>query len=73
MHTRLYLIFCLHFSFYLAIICIIFFVVFRTVLMLVKMVVEYCQCVTDIPSATPELLTRLVDLLKVSLTMMFEG
>ncbi|KAK7506845.1 hypothetical protein BaRGS_00001696 [Batillaria attramentaria] len=36
-----------------------------TVLMLVKMVVEYCQCVTDIPTAAPDLLTRLVDLLKV--------
>ena len=34
--------------------------------MLVKMVVEYCQCVTDIPTAAPDLLTRLVDLLKVS-------
>nr|KAG5714456.1 hypothetical protein BaRGS_006902 [Batillaria attramentaria] len=31
-----------------------------TVLMLVKMVVEYCQCVTDIPTAAPDLLTRLV-------------
>ncbi|BFZ07694.1 hypothetical protein BsWGS_10733 [Bradybaena similaris] len=36
-----------------------------TVLMLVKMMVEYCQCVVDIPSATPDLLTRLIDLLKV--------
>ena len=31
------------------------------------MVVEYCQCVDDIPSVAPDLLTRLVDLLKVSL------
>ena len=30
------------------------------------MVVEYCQCVDDIPSVAPDLLTRLVDLLKVS-------
>ena len=27
--------------------------------------VEYCQCVDDIPTAAPDLLTRLVDLLKV--------
>ncbi|XP_076464051.1 vacuolar protein sorting-associated protein 54-like isoform X2 [Babylonia areolata] len=36
-----------------------------TVLMLVKMVMEYCQCVTDIPTAAPDLLSRLVDLLKM--------
>ncbi|XP_059162302.1 vacuolar protein sorting-associated protein 54-like [Physella acuta] len=36
-----------------------------TVLMLVKMMVEYCQCVVDIPTATPDLLTRLIDLLKM--------
>ncbi|CAG5127416.1 unnamed protein product [Candidula unifasciata] len=41
------------------------FAVVGTVLMLIKMMVEYCQCVVDIPSATPDLLTRLVDLLKV--------
>ena len=35
-------------------------------LLLLKMVVEYCQCVDDIPSVAPDLLTRLVDLLKVS-------
>jgi hypothetical protein len=29
-----------------------------------KMMVEYCQCVDDIPSAAPDLLTRLVDLLQ---------
>ena len=39
---------------------------YRTVLLLLKMVVEYCQCVDDIPSVAPDLLTRLVDLLKVS-------
>ena len=36
-------------------------------LLLLKMIVEYCQCVDDIPSVAPDLLTRLVDLLKVSL------
>ncbi|KAH9492137.1 Vacuolar protein sorting-associated protein 54 [Bulinus truncatus] len=41
------------------------FAVVGTVLMLVKMMVEYCQCVIDIPTATPDLLTRLVDLLKM--------
>ncbi|XP_055878405.1 vacuolar protein sorting-associated protein 54-like [Biomphalaria glabrata] len=41
------------------------FAVVGTVLMLVKMMVEYCQCVVDIPSATPDLLTRLIDLLKM--------
>ncbi|XP_071079341.1 vacuolar protein sorting-associated protein 54-like [Haliotis cracherodii] len=35
-----------------------------TVLMLIKMVVEYCQCLNDIPTAAPDLLTRLIDLLK---------
>ena len=45
--------------------CVLFVHSFSTVLMLVKMVVEYCQCVTDIPTAAPDLLTRLVDLLKV--------
>ena len=33
--------------------------------MLLKMVVEYCQCVDDIPSAAPELLNRLIELMKV--------
>ncbi|CAL1541636.1 unnamed protein product [Lymnaea stagnalis] len=41
------------------------FAVVGTVLMLVKMMVEYCQCVVDIPTATPDLLTRLIDLLKM--------
>jgi hypothetical protein len=34
--------------------------------MLLKMMVEYCQCVNDIPSAAPDLMSRLVDLFKVS-------
>ena len=42
------------------------FSVVGTVLMLIKMMVEYCQCVVDIPTAAPDLLTRLIDLLKVS-------
>ncbi|CAG2224244.1 VPS54 [Mytilus edulis] len=41
------------------------FTVVGTVLLLLKMMVEYCQCVDDIPSAAPDLLTRLVDLLKI--------
>lgn len=41
------------------------FKVVGTVLLLMKMMVEYCQCVDDIPSAAPDLLTRLVDLLKI--------
>ncbi|KAK2170701.1 hypothetical protein LSH36_1g18004 [Paralvinella palmiformis] len=36
-----------------------------TVLMLLKMVVEYCHCVEDIPTATPDILSRLVELLKL--------
>ena len=35
--------------------------------MLMKMVGEYCQCVDDIPSAIPDILTRLVELLKVNM------
>lgn len=33
--------------------------------MLMKMMVEYCQCVDNIPSAAPDLMSRLVDLFKV--------
>ena len=29
------------------------------------MVVEYCQCVDDIPAAAPDILTRLIELLKM--------
>lgn len=35
--------------------------------MLVKMVVEYCQFVDDIPTATPDILSRLIELLKVGI------
>ena len=44
---------------------------YSTVLMLLKMVVEYCQCVDDIPTATPDILSRLVELLKVTVIMVF--
>ncbi|XP_045182088.2 vacuolar protein sorting-associated protein 54-like [Mercenaria mercenaria] len=36
-----------------------------TVLLLLKMVIEYCQCADDIPAVSADLLTRLVDLLKI--------
>ena len=39
--------------------------------MLLKMVVEYCQLATDIPSASPEILNRLIELLKVCLSVIF--
>ncbi|GCB68050.1 hypothetical protein scyTo_0008166, partial [Scyliorhinus torazame] len=35
-----------------------------TVLMLIRIIFEYCQCVDDIPSITTDMLTRLSDLLK---------
>ncbi|XP_067260143.1 vacuolar protein sorting-associated protein 54 isoform X2 [Chanodichthys erythropterus] len=35
-----------------------------TVLLLIRMFLEYCQCVNDIPSITTDILTRLTDLLK---------
>uniref|UniRef100_A0A8C1Y1X4 Vacuolar protein sorting-associated protein 54 n=1 Tax=Cyprinus carpio TaxID=7962 RepID=A0A8C1Y1X4_CYPCA len=35
-----------------------------TVLLLIRMFLEYCQCVNDIPSITTDILTRLADLLK---------
>ncbi|XP_053272288.1 vacuolar protein sorting-associated protein 54 [Pleuronectes platessa] len=35
-----------------------------TVLLLIRIFLEYCQCVTDIPSITTDMLTRLSDLLK---------
>ncbi|XP_033126648.1 vacuolar protein sorting-associated protein 54-like [Anneissia japonica] len=36
--------------------------VIGTVLMLLKMVAEYCQCVEDIPSVTIDILTRLIEI-----------
>ena len=38
----------------------------RTVLMLWKMIVEYCQCLEDIPSSGSDILIKLVELLQVS-------
>lgn len=38
----------------------------RTVLLLIRIFLEYCQCVSDIPSIATDMLTRLSDLLKVS-------
>ncbi|XP_056312283.1 vacuolar protein sorting-associated protein 54 [Danio aesculapii] len=35
-----------------------------TVLLLIRMFLEYCQCVNDIPSITTDIITRLADLLK---------
>ncbi|CAM5103632.1 unnamed protein product [Eretmochelys imbricata] len=35
-----------------------------TVLLLIKIILEYCQCVDNIPSVTTDMLTRLSDLLK---------
>ncbi|KAI7810562.1 vacuolar protein sorting-associated protein 54 isoform X1 [Triplophysa rosa] len=35
-----------------------------TVLLLIRMFLEYCQCVNDIPSITTDILTRLADLVK---------
>uniref|UniRef100_A0A673GGY4 Vacuolar protein sorting-associated protein 54 n=1 Tax=Sinocyclocheilus rhinocerous TaxID=307959 RepID=A0A673GGY4_9TELE len=35
-----------------------------TVLLLIRMFLEYCQCVNDIPSITTDILTRLAELLK---------
>ncbi|XP_029449517.1 vacuolar protein sorting-associated protein 54 isoform X2 [Rhinatrema bivittatum] len=35
-----------------------------TVLLLMRIILEYCQCVDDIPSITTDMLTRLSDLLK---------
>ncbi|KAK6181724.1 hypothetical protein SNE40_009521 [Patella caerulea] len=40
------------------------FAVVGTVLMLIKMIVEYCQCMDDIPNIAPDLLTRLIELIK---------
>ncbi|XP_036057226.1 vacuolar protein sorting-associated protein 54 [Onychomys torridus] len=35
-----------------------------TVLLLIRIILEYCQCVDNIPSVTTDMLTRLTDLLK---------
>lgn len=40
----------------------------RTVLLLIRIFLEYCQCVNDIPSIATDMLTRLSDLLKVGAT-----
>lgn len=48
---------------------IVFFFFFRTVLLLIRIILEYCQCVDNIPSITTDMLTRLSDLLKVWLQM----
>lgn len=45
------------------------FLSFRTVLLLIRIILEYCQCVDNIPSITTDMLTRLSDLLKVWLQM----
>lgn len=45
------------------------FAVVRTVLLLMKMVMDYCQCAKNIPMIAPDLLTRLVDLLKKCFTV----
>ncbi|MBZ3875474.1 Vacuolar protein sorting-associated protein 54 [Sciurus carolinensis] len=36
-----------------------------TVLLLIRIILEYCQCVDNIPSVTTDMLTRLSDLLKL--------
>uniref|UniRef100_UPI00358EE300 vacuolar protein sorting-associated protein 54 n=1 Tax=Myxine glutinosa TaxID=7769 RepID=UPI00358EE300 len=41
------------------------FAVVSTVLLLMRMLFEYCQCVKDIPALTPDILPRLIDLLKL--------
>ena len=45
--------------------CYTCYIAFRTALLLLKMVIEYCQCVTDIPVGSPDIITRLIELLKV--------
>ncbi|XP_070569635.1 vacuolar protein sorting-associated protein 54-like isoform X2 [Ptychodera flava] len=35
-----------------------------TVLLLLKMIIEYCQCLDDMPSAVPDILTRLIEILQ---------
>lgn len=41
--------------------------IYSTVLLLLKMLVEYCDCVNNMPTAAADLLTRLVELLKVGI------
>lgn len=41
-----------------------FFFSYRTVLLLIRIILEYCQCVDNIPSITTDMLTHLSDLLK---------
>ena len=40
----------------------------RIVLLLIKIVVEYCQCADDLPMLITEVLMKTIDMLKVSPT-----
>ncbi len=52
--------------FFFAKIYIIFnFIYFRTVLVLVKLMAEYCQFVIDMPSLSFDVMTRLIEIFKV--------
>lgn len=42
----------------------------RSMLALLKMVLEYCTCLEDLPKSAPDILTKLTDLLKVWLILM---
>ena len=55
-----------NFNFYEHVICF-----FRTLLLVIKMIVEYCQCVDDAPMLTAEILTKLCEILKVSILRPF--
>ena len=40
----------------------------RIVLLLIKIITEYCQCADDLPMLVTEVMSKLVDTLKVSLS-----
>ena len=45
--------------------CCVFSFIHRTLLLVLSMIVEYCQCVDLMPMLTTDIMTRLFELMKV--------
>ena len=39
----------------------------RSVQMLLKMLLEYCTCLEDLPKSAPDILNKLIEIIKVSI------
>lgn len=74
--TKIIVDFCMLNQFYLFLFWLLIessFFSYRTVLLLIRIILEYCQCVDNIPSVTTDMLTRLSDLLKVGMILLCYG